>query len=105
MDLVVTTASSQRPPNFGEGQGRPPLFCSRYHAADSSSIDVLAQDVGHMPSSTDPCFGYCFPPPQMVGVVTHLRECRAPAVIIIRSGLPFLVPISRFCVGSISPGC
>ena len=37
-----------------------------------------------MPSSTDPCFGYCSPPLLMVGVVTaHLREYRARVVIII----------------------
>ena len=72
MDLMATTASSQRPPSVGGGQGRPLPSCSRYHTAGSSGIDVLAQDVGHMPSSTDPCFGYCFPPPLMVGSSPHI---------------------------------
>ena len=63
MDVMATTASSQRPPNFGKGRGEPLLFYSVYHTADNSSIDVLVQDVGRIPSSTDPCFGYYFPPP------------------------------------------
>ena len=55
-----------------------------------------------MLSSTDPRFGYCPPPPQMIGVVTaHLRECRYHNP----SGSPILVPIGSFRVGSISPGC
>ena len=84
MNIMVTIASSQRPPNRGEGQERPQPFYSKYHTAGSSAIDVFAQDVGHMPSFTDPCFGYCFPPSLMVGIVTaHLRVCRARAVIII----------------------
>ena len=84
MNLMAATASSQRPPHLGEGEGRPLPFYSRYHAAGCSGIDVFAQDVGHMPSFTDPCFGYCFSPPLMVGVVAaQLRECRARAVIII----------------------
>ena len=84
MNLMATTASSQRPPNFGEGGGEPVPFYSRYHTAGSSGIDVLAQDVGRMLSSTDPCFGHCFPPTRRVGVVTaHLRECRARSVIVI----------------------
>ena len=84
MNLMATTASSKRPPNLGEGQGRPLQFYSRCRTAGSSGIDVFAQDVGHMPSSTDPCFGYCSPPLLMVGVVTaHLREYRARVVIII----------------------
>ena len=63
MDLMATTASSQQPPNFGEGRGETLPFFSRYHIAGSSGIDVLAQDVERMLSSTDPRFGHCFPPP------------------------------------------
>ena len=85
MDLMATTASSQRPPISGGGRGEPLPFYSRHHTDGSSGIDVLAQDVGRMPSSTDPCFGYCPPPPpQMVEAVTaRLRECRARFVIVI----------------------
>ena len=55
---------------------------------------MLAQDVGHMPSSTDPCFGYCFPTLLMVGIITaHLRECRARAVIIIPAVRLFWFPL------------
>ena len=85
MDLMATTASSQRPPNFGEGRGEPLPFYSRYHTAGRSGILVLAQDVGRMPSSTDPCFGYCSPPPQQMDwiVTAHFRECRVRSVIVI----------------------
>ena len=103
MDLMATTASSQRSPSHGDGHGRPLPFYSRYHTAGSSGIDVLAQDVGRMPSSTDPCFGYCFPPPQMVWVVTtHLRECRARAVIIIPTArLPWFPLVASASVRSL----
>ena len=84
MDLMTTTASSQRPRNFGDRWGEPLPFYSRYHTAGNSGMDVLAQDVGRMPSSTDPCFGCCFLPPLVVGFVTaYLRECRARSAIVI----------------------
>ena len=108
MDIMATTASSQRLPFYGGGRGELLPFYSRYHTAGSSGIDVL--DVGRMLSSTDSYFGYCFSPPEMVGLVpAHLRECRARSVIEIPavrlSWFLLVAPIGNFGVGPITPGC
>ena len=53
----------------GRNADRALPFYSRYHTADTTGVDVLGQDVSHMPGSANSCFGLCFPPPQMVAVV------------------------------------
>ena len=60
-----------------------PLF-SQYDCEGSSGVDVLAQDVSRLPGSEVQAFGYCFPPPVMVGhIVEHSAECHAHAVIVV----------------------
>ena len=84
MDLMATTASTQRIPEGVQGAGEKLPFFSRYHTEESAGVDVLSQDVSKMPSSSRECFGFCFPPPSMVGVVLqHLAERRAHAVILV----------------------
>lgn len=84
MDLMATTASAQRIPagNVGEGSSLP--FYSRYNTAGSSGTDVLSQNINKMPGSQRECFGFCFPPTSMVGVVLqHLEEQKAHAVVVV----------------------
>lgn len=52
-----------------------------------------------MPDSSDPCFGFCFSPTNMVGVVwQHLAECQARAVVVVpdqkQSWFPLLAGVT-----------
>lgn len=67
IDLMACTASSQRFPLTGAPL---PLF-SRYDCAGSLGLDVLARDVAVLSGTTVPAFGFCPPPPVMVGHVVH----------------------------------
>lgn len=78
MDLMATPASAQRPPR----REKALQFYSRFRTEGCAGVDALGQDLSTMPGSTDPCFGFCFPPTTMVGVVLQrLSECRAQAVV------------------------
>lgn len=84
MDLMARTASAQRIPEGVQGAGEKLPFFSRYHTEASAGVDMLSQDVSRMPDFSRECFGFCFPPPIMVGVVLqHLEERRAHAVILV----------------------
>ena len=49
-----------------------------------SGVDVLGQDVSHMPGSANACFCFCFPPPQMIAVVLqNMQGCKARAVVVV----------------------
>ena len=91
-DCVLTAAPYFR----GGGRGEPLPFYSRHHTDGSSGIDVLAQDAGRMPSSTDPCFGYC--PPPTDGWGRHRTFTRVPCASHRRnpSSLSLLVSIGNF---------
>ena len=52
-------------------------FYSRYHTAVLADADVLGQDVSHMPSFANACFGLCFAPSPMVAVVLPLEILRS----------------------------
>lgn len=81
---MASTESAQRIPFGATNEGASLPFFSRYQCEGSKGVDFLAQDVATMPESGNRAFGYCFPPPVMVGpVLQHLAECRAHAVIII----------------------
>ena len=69
MDLMATGTSVQWIPGVGRDTDRALPFYSRYYTAGTAGVDVLGQDVSHMPGSANACFGFCFPPPQMVAVV------------------------------------
>lgn len=84
MDLMATPASAHYRWDAGRCTGVPLPFYSRFHTQGCAGVDVLTQDVSRMPDSQMPCFGFCFPPTSMVGVVLqHLEECRARAVVIV----------------------
>ena len=63
MGLMATGTSVQWTPGVGRDANRALPFYSRYHAASTAGIDILGQDVSHMPGSANACFGFCFPPP------------------------------------------
>lgn len=80
MDLMATPASTQKLPN----REKALRFYSRFRTDGCEDVDALGQDLSKMPGSTDPCFGFCFPPTTIVGVVLQrLSECRARAVVVV----------------------
>ena len=84
MDLMVTPASVHKTWVMGRcctGTHLP--FYSRYRTQGCAGVDVLSQNVKRMPTSQRECFGFCFPPANMVGVLLqHLDECGARAVVV-----------------------
>ena len=89
IDLMACTASVQRSPD-----GRPLRFMSHYSCAGTAGVDVLAHDVSVLPGTGDEAFGFCFPPPVMVGpVLQHLRECQAHAVLLVPDTRAFWFPL------------
>lgn len=84
MDLMATPTSVHSAIVAGGPTGELLPFYSRYHTQGCAGIDVFTQDVGCMTNSSAPCFGVCFPPTNMVGVLLqHLEECKAKAVVIV----------------------
>ena len=84
MDLMATGTSVQWIPGGGQDRDRALPFYSRYHTDGTAGVDVLGQDVSHMPGSANACFGFCFPPPQMIAVVLqHMQGCKARAVVVV----------------------
>ena len=84
MDLMSTDTSVQWIPGGGQDADRPLPFYSRYHTDGTAGVDVLSQDVSHMPGSANACFGFCFPPPQTIAVVLqHIQGCEARAVVVV----------------------
>ena len=68
MDLMVTPASVHNTWVMGRcctGTDLP--FYSRYRTQGCAGVDVLSQNVKRMPTSQLECFGFCFPPTNMVG--------------------------------------
>lgn len=62
------------------GSQRLPFF-SRYSCEGSVGVDVFRHDVAVTPGLGTSAFGYCFPPPVMIGhVAHHMSECSARAV-------------------------
>ena len=84
MDLMATGTSVQWIPGGGHDADRALPFYSRYHTAGTTGVDVLGQDVSHMPDSANACFGLCFPPPQMIVVaLQHMQGYKARAVVVV----------------------
>ena len=84
MDLIATGMSVQWIPGGGHGADRALPFYSRCHTDGTAGVDVLGQDVSHMPGSANACFGLCFPPSQMIAVVLqHMQGCKARAVVVV----------------------
>ena len=84
MDLMVTGTSVRWTPDVGRDADRALPFYSRYHTAGTTGIDVLRHNVSHMTGSANACFGFCFPPPQMVAVVLqHMQDCKARGVVVV----------------------
>lgn len=84
MDLMATTASSLRIPVGVLGAGDRLPFYSRYNTGGSSGVDVFSQDISVMPNKSRKCFGFCFPPLTMVGIVLQrMEERRAHAVVVV----------------------
>lgn len=83
MDLMATPASVQKKWIEGVRTQENLPFYSRYRTQGCAGVDVLTHNI-RMPGSSDKCFGFCFPPTNMVGVVLqHLEECQARAVMIV----------------------
>ena len=98
-DLMATGTSVQWIPGRGRDADRALSCYSRYHTAGTASVDVLDQDVSHMPGSANACLGFCFPPPQMVAVVLqHMQDCKAGAVVVVphdrQSWFPLLAAVT-----------
>ena len=84
MDLMATGTSVQWIPGGGHNADRALPFYSPYHTDGTASVDVLGQDVSHMPGSAYACFGFWFPPPQMIAVVLqHMQGSKARAVVVV----------------------
>ena len=84
MDLMTTGTSVQWIPGGGQHADRALPFYARYHTDGTAGVDVLGQDVSHMPGLANACFGFCFPPPQMIAVVLqHMQGCKARAVVVV----------------------
>lgn len=47
------------------GGGQPPIY-SCFVTTGCVGMDVLSRDMLHMPSTRQPCFGFCFPPTLIV---------------------------------------
>ena len=78
MNLMATGTSVQWIPGGGQDADRAIPLYSRYDADGAAGVDVLGQDVSHMTGSANACFGFCFPPPQMITVVLqHMQGCKA----------------------------
>ena len=84
MDLMESGTSVQWIPGGNHDADRTLPFYSRYHTDVTAGVDVLGQDVSHLPGSAKACFGFCFPPPQMVAVVLqHMQGYKARAVAVV----------------------
>jgi len=58
--------------------GVPLPHFTRYHTPLTHGVNVMVQDIGQQGM-----FGYCFPPPNMVGaVLEHIVECKAHVVLV-----------------------
>ena len=88
-DLMDSTDSDQKVPGSND---RLPFF-PQYDCEGSSGTDVLTQDVSRLPGKGERMFGYCLPPPVMVGVIVqHLAEWQAHAVIVVPDTRAFWFP-------------
>lgn len=88
-DLMASSESAQRDPGSND---RLPFF-SQHDCEGSSGVNVLAQDVSRVPGTGVKMFGYCFPPPVMVGIIVqHLAEWQAHAVIVVPDTRAFWFP-------------
>lgn len=85
MDLMATPASVHKKWEAHGCTTEDLPFYSRYHTTGCAGVDVLTHDLRFMPgSTTQECFGFCFPPTSMVGVLLqHLEECQAKAVVVV----------------------
>ena len=84
MDLMATGTSVQWIPSVGRDADRALSSYSRYYTPGTAGVDVLGQDVSYMPDSAKACFGFYFPPSQMVAVVLqHMQGCKARAVVVV----------------------
>eukprot|EP00752_Nemacystus_decipiens_P016750 g14988.t1 len=91
IDLMACAASVQSSP-----RGLPLRFFSQCSCVGTAGADVLAQDVSVLPGTQGEAFGFCFPPPVMVGpVLQHLRECQAHAVLLAPDTKAFWFPLLK----------
>ena len=92
MNLMATGTYTQRAP-CGLLYRRLPFY-SHFHTNGTAGADVFSHNVNRMPGSLRPCFGYCFPQPSLVGVVSaHLSKCKARAVIVVPNTRTSWIPI------------
>ena len=84
VDLMASSENAQHGRDPHTGKRRRLTFYSRYNCEGSDGVDVFQQDVALTPGQGTPAFGYCFPPPVMVGhIVHHLADCHARAVVVL----------------------
>lgn len=92
VDLMACSASAQCSPV----SGFPLPFFSHFDCPGSAGVDVLAHNVAVVPGTVEEAFGFCFPPPVMVGhVVQHLAECKAHAVVVVPDRQEYWFPMVR----------
>ena len=98
MDLMAIGASGQWISGVGRDADKALPFYSRYRTAGTAGVDVLDQGVSRMPGSVNACFGFYFPPPQMVVVVLqYTQDCKARAVVVVdarQSWFPLLAAVT-----------
>jgi len=97
VDLMASSENAQHGLSTSTGvRSRLPFF-SRYHCEGSAGVVVFRQNVAITPGLGIPAFGYCFPPPVMVGhIVHHMAECGARAVVIIPDLNEYWAPRVRY---------
>ena len=89
IDLMACAASVQRSPETGVAL---PFF-SRYHCEGTAGVDVFAKNLAVLPDTAVSAFGFCFPPPVLVGhIVQSLAKCHAHAVILVPSTKAYWFP-------------
>ena len=89
VDLMAPSENAQESPATGAGERRRLPFLSWYHCKGSAGVDFFSQNAVAMPVENTPTFGYCYPPPVMVGhAVQHFADCRAHAMIVVPDVVP-----------------
>jgi len=95
--MVVSSENAQHSdsPTTDE-QPRLPFVFSYNCEGLAGGVDVFRQDVALTPRQATPAFGYCFPPPVMVGhIVQHIPDCYAHAVVVLPDAHEYWAPRVR----------
>ena len=93
VDLMASTENAQRSYDAETERWQRLPFFSRYHCEGTAGVDIFRQNIALTPGSTSRAFGFCFPPPLMVGpVVKYMAECKAHAVVVVPDAHEYWFP-------------